>query len=275
MDAKKLRESLWYLARPILIYMLLFSTVQTILFRLLETVLLWMRADMTIYYALWESFFQALILALAHTAAVMPLLREAKAGIAWRERGDSWIAHRRDQNALLAGLFYGTVCLALGSSSLAQRFLAQPAQDLSGWRLSVAAAVFGFVTPFTEELVFRGLLFGRLRQIGSFLEAGLLSAAVFGLYHGNPVQAIYGFVMGFVFAAAYELTGRFLIPVLLHGACNVFVLLASALGLWTQASLGAWTIFWMTSAAAVILWYVKRLRETGWDPKRTPDQKGK
>lgn len=270
MDRKKLLGSLWYLARPVLIYMLLFSTVQAILFRLLETVLLWMRTDMTIYYAYWESFFRVMVIAVAHSAAVLPLIREARAGIAWRERGDSWIAHRRDQNALQACLLCGTVCLAMGINSLAQRFLTSPQQDLSGWRLSAAVLVFGFVTPFTEELVFRGLLFGRLRQIGSFLEAGLLSAAVFGLYHGTVAQAVYGLIMGFVFAAAYELTGRFIVPVLLHGACNVFVLLASALGFWTLPSAGVWTIFWFTSAAAVILWFIKRLRETGWDPRRAP-----
>lgn len=270
MDKRKLRDSLWYLIRPVLIYMLLFSTVQAILYRLAETVLLWTGADMTIYYAVWESFFRAVILALAHTAAVLPLLREARAEISWRERKDSWIAHRRDQNVLMAGMMFGTLCLAMGLNGLAQRLGAVPQQDLHGWRLSAVAVVFGFVTPFTEEMVFRGLLFGRLRQICSFLKAGLLSAAVFGLYHGTVTQAVYGFVMGFFFAAAYELTGRFIIPVLLHGACNVFVLLFSALGFWTSPSKDLWTVCWLTSAAAVMLWIGKRLRETGWDPRRTP-----
>ncbi|MBQ2641696.1 MAG: CPBP family intramembrane metalloprotease, partial [Lachnospiraceae bacterium] len=71
------------------------------------------------------------------------------------------------------------------------------------------AAVYGIYMPLIEELVFRGLLFGRCeREFG--LRAGLLvSGLLFGIYHASPVQWVYAAVMGMVFAAAYAASGDF------------------------------------------------------------------
>ena len=59
-------------------------------------------------------------------------------------------------------------------------------------------------SPFLEEIFFRGILFQRLKELMSVKAAAVVSALVFGLYHGTLTQGIYGFFMGLALAWAME-----------------------------------------------------------------------
>ena len=86
-------------------------------------------------------------------------------------------------------------------------------------------AVFGILTPFAEEMIFRGILFNRMRQ---YLGAGqtiLLSAILFGLYHFNPLQSIYAFCMGLLICWNYNRCRRIAVPFTIHAAANISVIL--------------------------------------------------
>ena len=97
---------------------------------------------------------------------------------------------------------------------------------------AAAAAVFGFVSPFAEEMVFRGLALAGLRMLFAGTESGksrsraewtavLLSALLFGLYHLNPVQMLYAFLMGIWIGAGMVRTGKFSTAVMMHMAVNL------------------------------------------------------
>ena len=93
---------------------------------------------------------------------------------------------------------------------------------LAGMLLQII--IYCFFMPFVEETVFRGILFPRLqRQYGTGM-AVPASALFFGLYHGTFSQGCYAFLMGIVFALAYESSGKFTVPLALHGACNLMIL---------------------------------------------------
>ncbi len=83
--------------------------------------------------------------------------------------------------------------------------------------------LYGIVSPLAEEVVFRGIVYNRLRRQYTRWIAIVGSALLFGLYHGNAVQAIYGFILGLLIAVLYEKYGSFTVPVLLHSAANIFV----------------------------------------------------
>ncbi len=83
--------------------------------------------------------------------------------------------------------------------------------------------LYGVVSPFAEEAVFRGLLYNRMKRCFSVGIAVVLSALLFGFYHGNMVQALYGTILGIVIAYLYEMTGRFEMPFLFHAMANVSV----------------------------------------------------
>lgn len=81
----------------------------------------------------------------------------------------------------------------------------------------------GIIIPLMEELIFRGLLFKRIREDAPFLRAMIYSSLFFGLYHGNTVQVVYGIVCGALFAYLYEAYHSFKAPVLAHMVMNILV----------------------------------------------------
>ena len=89
----------------------------------------------------------------------------------------------------------------------------------------------GLLAPLAEELVFRGVIFPRLRGLYRGVVPAVFSAVLFGAFHGNLAQGIYAFCLGFVFAWGYEKTGRFGAAIALHIAANACSLILSGMNL--------------------------------------------
>lgn len=79
----------------------------------------------------------------------------------------------------------------------------------------------------SEELLMRGLLFQRLRDMMEAKAAIFWSALIFGVFHGNIVQGVYAFLLGLFFAWLKERFHTILIPILAHMSANLFVVLLS------------------------------------------------
>ena len=81
--------------------------------------------------------------------------------------------------------------------------------------------------PISEELCFRGMLFGGLRTRLPRLAAALISAVIFGGLHATTgVSAIPPLIVfGFVLALLYEKTGSIVPGILLHMLNNSVALL--------------------------------------------------
>lgn len=92
-----------------------------------------------------------------------------------------------------------------------------------GVQFIIGVILYGLVSPFAEEVIFRGLLFQRMKRCFNYGIALIFSSLLFGLYHGNVVQAVYGTVLGIVIAWSFELTGNFMAPVLFHAVANISV----------------------------------------------------
>jgi membrane protease YdiL (CAAX protease family) len=96
----------------------------------------------------------------------------------------------------------------------------------------VAAGLAGAIVfaPILEEIVFRGLLFGTLRNGLGWPLAAALSAAVFALAHGYGSLGFASvFLSGVLWAYAYEATGSLLPGIIAHAVNNI---IASAGVLW-------------------------------------------
>lgn len=93
--------------------------------------------------------------------------------------------------------------------------------------LLLGLVLYGIVSPLVEEIVFRGIIFKRIKRFYAVKTAVIFSALLFGAFHGNLPQFIYGTCMGMLLALCYERTGRFGAPVLFHMAANVSVFLAA------------------------------------------------
>jgi membrane protease YdiL (CAAX protease family) len=91
------------------------------------------------------------------------------------------------------------------------------------------AAVVSLVAPFVEELLYRGLGFGLLRQFVSPWPAILITGLAFGLAHGLvlglPVLSIFGFTLGWL----RWKTGSVYPGMCVHALFNATALLAAVL----------------------------------------------
>jgi membrane protease YdiL (CAAX protease family) len=92
------------------------------------------------------------------------------------------------------------------------------------WQIFLIA----IAAPVSEEVFFRGLLFGGLRRRMPRLLAALVSAAVFGALHvftgASAVPPLIAF--GFILALLYEKTGSIVPGILLHALNNSVALAA-------------------------------------------------
>ncbi len=90
-------------------------------------------------------------------------------------------------------------------------------QNSAWWMNLIFIAI---LAPILEELVFRKILCNRLLPLGEGY-AIVLSAAAFGLCHGNFFQFFYAFALGCLFALIYVKTGKIIYSMLYHAVINL------------------------------------------------------
>lgn len=95
--------------------------------------------------------------------------------------------------------------------------------------LFLGLILYGIISPLVEEIVFRGIIFNRIKRFYSVRRAVICSALLFGAFHANLPQLVYGTCMGMLIAVCYEWTGCFYAPLLFHAAANAAVFLAAGL----------------------------------------------
>ena len=120
----------------------------------------------------------------------------------------------------------------------------------------------GLLTPIAEELIWRGVFYGRVRRMLGLRLAIVVSALGFAFVHFNLVQGLYALLLGLAFALILEKGGRLYLTMLAHMACNTLAVLRTELGLLaftSDGSAGAWILsLLLTSIGLVLLWvYVK------------------
>jgi len=89
----------------------------------------------------------------------------------------------------------------------------------------VLVVIVGGLVPFTEELLFRGVIYGWLRQRwGTAVSTGA-SALLFSLAHVNLRMALQIFVVGIVLAILYERSRSIFVSTLTHMTVNTISLI--------------------------------------------------
>ncbi|HEU4706410.1 MAG TPA: type II CAAX endopeptidase family protein [Solirubrobacterales bacterium] len=118
---------------------------------------------------------------------------------------------------LLFATFYSLVIVEPEQKDIAEGFGAVPVQVL----LIVIAA------PISEEVCFRGMLFGGLRERLPRIPAALIAALIFGGLHAlTGVSAVPPLIVfGFILCLLYEKTGSIVPGILLHMLNNAVALL--------------------------------------------------
>ncbi|MGN0315570.1 MAG: lysostaphin resistance A-like protein [Fusicatenibacter sp.] len=76
--------------------------------------------------------------------------------------------------------------------------------------------------PVFEELLYRGVLFRKLWDHLPFAWCNVIQSAIFGLMHGNPVQAAIAFLLGLLLGWMAEYYQSIFPSVFLHMVINLF-----------------------------------------------------
>ena len=92
---------------------------------------------------------------------------------------------------------------------------------------AVQLAGLGVLVPVAEELIFRGLIYERMKRFFSVKVSVLLSSLLFALYHGNPIQMIFAFPMAVVLAVVMQQGKSILFPILFHMGANLAAVCAN------------------------------------------------
>ncbi len=85
--------------------------------------------------------------------------------------------------------------------------------------LAILASV--IIAPVSEEIIFRGLVYTRLRKAMPPSVAMVLSSLVFGLLHGQLIWVCYAFFVGIAMAVVFARTGTVRATIAMHLAFNL------------------------------------------------------
>lgn len=171
-------------------------------------------------------------------------------------------------------LLWGVVLLLASSVVLEPLLLLFPKEEyqnvtemvgMGGWAiLSVVVCA-----PLLEEILFRGMIFESCRERFGKGWAVLISAGLFGLIHGVPVQVINAFVVGLIFGYLYLRTRSLLLVVLLHMINNgiayvALVFFGDAADTTLLDLVGSSWLYWIIYgvSAVVLVYAMLRLRAT-------------
>lgn len=84
----------------------------------------------------------------------------------------------------------------------------------------------GIVGPILEELVFRGILFNKLKQSFSTNVSVHLSCLIFAVAHNNIFQILFAYIVGYLFIHLYQKYQDIRVAFLAHIVVNIVGLLA-------------------------------------------------
>lgn len=145
------------------------------------------------------------------------------------EKLTKWVGGNARRMAALTVVLAFSVSLGLNALLTLTGFAdsSQTYQKVADRQYGVAFAVgfilYGLISPLAEEVVFRGVIYNRLRRLYNPAIGIVASGLLFGAFHGNLVQGVYGACLGMLMAYLYERSGKFGTPFLFHAVANLAV----------------------------------------------------
>lgn len=167
--------------------------------------------------------------------------------------GAAWYIYRKDEKIRLAGeeipypvkLFpakkegillvvmgaayaqYGSLLVKILKDLFHNTSMEGTASSMMGDNLMLMFLYVGIIAPIAEEMIFRWLVYLRMRERMPIVMAVVLSGALFGAYHMNVTQGIYAGILGMICAWVLERSGSLVSCILIHSGANIFATIMS------------------------------------------------
>lgn len=97
-------------------------------------------------------------------------------------------------------------------------------QFTNSFQLLIGVFAIVVVSPFFEEVLFRGIVFGELRTVMRPWSANTVQAVLFGLAHAVLFQSIFAFAVGIVLGIVYYKVKSIQTVAICHGVFNLSVI---------------------------------------------------
>jgi len=158
-------------------------------------------------------------------------------------------------------LFLNIVFVKTGFTSISASYEATSSRQFS-LSLWTGMILYGIFTPVAEEIVYRGLVYNRLRRYFDMPLPVIIGPLLFGVAHGNVVQLLYAFIMGFAICFVYERYGSFVYPVLFHITANSIVYLVFKIETLRNMLFSSSATIITGVISAVVFWAISHDEET-------------
>jgi len=160
---------------------------------------------------------------------LVPMAIAVRAGASSAGEALRWLGIRSFRPSAIQWMFAAVVAYLFFATAYTALFGAPHQEDIAeGFGpLPIQIALIVFAAPISEEVCFRGMLYGGFRQRMPTVLAALASAAVFGLLHAiTGISAVPPLIaFGFILALLYEKTGSIVPGIILHMLNNATALI--------------------------------------------------
>ena len=82
----------------------------------------------------------------------------------------------------------------------------------------------GIIGPILEELLFRGIVYNKLKEFNSIKKSMIISTIIFSLMHFSIIDSIYTLFIGYLLVYVYEKSKNLKYPIIIHICINTSVI---------------------------------------------------
>lgn len=79
----------------------------------------------------------------------------------------------------------------------------------------------GILGPILEELLFRGIVYNKLKKFNKIMKSIILTSIIFALFHQTGVQILYAFCLSFILIYFYEKFKNIIASIIIHISSNI------------------------------------------------------
>lgn len=85
----------------------------------------------------------------------------------------------------------------------------------------------GIIGPILEEVLFRGIVYNKLKEFNSTKKAMIISTIIFVFFHTRFIDSLYTLLIGYLFTYIYEKTNNLKYPLIMHMSANTIIIILS------------------------------------------------
>ncbi len=160
------------------------------------------------------------------------------------------------------------ICMCLGITKLVTLFpidniIGSYEEVLDGYsegNIILRIVTLCVLVPIGEELVYRGMLYKRLKEYNEKTIAAYIAAIFFGVVHMNLVQGLYAFLCAIILIYVYELYSSIVAPICLHIVINTMAFISGEIELFDKINASLISkIFFMIIELIILVYIVGRI----------------